>query len=1120
MHPTEWLGRYTSLERLGGGASAEVWAVRDRFFPDRQTALKRFSAEVPLRAVEREFKQLSALYHPHLIAAYDCGQLDDGRAYLTSARVEAARDLKTALRGKPISFRLRILAELALTLDFVHERGILHGDLKPENILCPHGKAEHFALLDFGMARPSGKDPPHKLPQGTLTYLAPECLKGETADGRSDLYAWGILAWEILFASLPMKNPHDPDAIVRFHLYDSPTLPSHPKLPPGIGRTLLQTLAKSPHERPERGRDLAKGISQSAGIDMKALIANPLSGPQRDLIRRTITRFVAELEPHLKKTMGPVPAGIWAQEARELARYEQALAHAKGKEWDALKAELAYVRARLCIKDGKYRDALAVEGTGEKLKNAHGLAHFYLGDYRAAERAFHSVLEIKTAAPLAQGSAENYLGMSAYNQKQFDEALTHYRRALPYFEKERDTSGLCSVFLNVGAAEQEKGDYAGAIAAYETALNHAKRGRYPFLAGSLLNNLANLHIRFGAAELAARFLKDSRKIADQSGFPYLDAYNELIAGDLHLLKKAFRRADAAYARAQEKFTALHMTREADIARANRAECAALDPKQSAVEGQTHPESPEEEDPVKLAAFKKLLEVNQRMIAEHALRPLLEFIMDTVIELGSAERGFLILAEKKSKDLPFKITVARNLDQEIVQKPVFKVSRTLIEKVLAGRKPMLITDAESDPRLKGAKSVQALKLKSLLCVPLLNRQKLIGAIYLENRFHKGIFTADHVEILAAFADQAALAIENTRLYEENLRQRDEIAGLNERLESTVARQTLKIEDLHQKIDRTQQTLERRYEYKEIAGKSPAMERIFAVLDRVTDRNISVLITGESGTGKELIARALHYNGPRRSKNFVAVNCAAIPHDLLESELFGFARGAFTGADRDRTGLFEQADGGTLFLDEIGDMPLSMQAKLLRVIETQEVRPLGSSRRMKVDVRIVSATHQDLLALSKSKHFRADLYYRLSGISIPLPPLRERKEDIPLVIAHLLRDLDPSHAHPLTPEALSALMQGKWPGNVRELRHELERALVLAEGPIAPEHLSEKVLGIAIPRLPIIEGGGTIRAYREAAEREAILQALREKQGNKSKAAQSLGISRIALYQKLGRLKISA
>ena len=240
----------------------------------------------------------------------------------------------------------------------------------------------------------------------------------------------------------------------------------------------------------------------------------------------------------------------------------------------------------------------------------------------------------------------------------------------------------------------------------------------------------------------------------------------------------------------------------------------------------------------------------------------------------------------------------------------------------------------------------------------------------------------------------------------------------------------------------------------------MYEIFHILDQVTDSDVPVLIQGESGTGKELIARALHFNSKRKDHPFVSENCSAIPETLLESEFFGYEKGAFTGADQDKPGLFEIANGGTLFLDEISEMNLDMQAKLLRVLQEGEIRRVGGKKTIRVDVRLISACNRDLAEEVRKKRFRSDLFYRINVITIELPPLRERKEDIPLLVEHFLQRgaKKIGRKKRISPRALEYLMEYDWPGNVRELENEIERAMVLAEDVITPDVLSPSILAL--------------------------------------------------------------
>lgn len=322
----------------------------------------------------------------------------------------------------------------------------------------------------------------------------------------------------------------------------------------------------------------------------------------------------------------------------------------------------------------------------------------------------------------------------------------------------------------------------------------------------------------------------------------------------------------------------------------------------------------------------------------------------------------------------------------------------------------------------------------------------------------------------------------------------------------------------------QQLREKYRFENLIGHSQAMQSIQKMVERVADTDSTVLIFGESGTGKELVARALHYNSHRRERPLVVVNCSAIPQDLLESELFGHEQGAFTGAVRTRIGKFESAQGGTVFLDEIGDMSPHLQAKLLRVLQEHEIERLGGNSPLRVDVRIVAATHRNLEELIREGRFREDLYYRLNVIPIRVPPLRERKSDIPLLIHHFVEKFNVARGKTLAGfgrEAVEALMDYSWPGNVRELEHLVERMVILqGEGTVEAGDLPPPYCRAAQrqaeagPVLP--EEGMDLPGWMREAERALILQALGRAGGVKNKAAQLLGIHRTTLVEKMRRL----
>jgi two-component system response regulator HydG len=337
-------------------------------------------------------------------------------------------------------------------------------------------------------------------------------------------------------------------------------------------------------------------------------------------------------------------------------------------------------------------------------------------------------------------------------------------------------------------------------------------------------------------------------------------------------------------------------------------------------------------------------------------------------------------------------------------------------------------------------------------------------------------------------------------------------LSQRLRlSNVERLRIERDRLEEEVQELRQQVHQRYGLGGMVGVSPSMRRVFDLVKKILPSSITVLIQGETGTGKELVARALHYNGPRKDRPFMAVNCATLHKELLESELFGHEKGAFTGADHRHIGRLERAHRGTIFLDEIGDMHPSIQAKVLRVLQEKCFERLGGTETIKVDVRVIAATNRDLLSPDSEVPFRRDLYYRLSVITIQIPPLRERKEDIPLLAEHFLE----RYKQPRSPikgfhrEAMKALQAHPWPGNVRELENVIQRATLIAEGPlVGPEDL---LLEEPRPQETFSWGGGELNL--ETLEREAIKEALRRTHGVQVEAARLLGITRRVLHYKL-------
>ena len=510
-------------------------------------------------------------------------------------------------------------------------------------------------------------------------------------------------------------------------------------------------------------------------------------------------------------------------------------------------------------------------------------------------------------------------------------------------------------------------------------------------------------------------------------------------------------------------------------------------------------------------YRRLLSLNRRLNSSLSTARILEYAVQSAVELTGAERGFLL--ETRTGDPGAEPRISVRLQSEPIPESSEGPSQSIVRRTFEREEPILTTDAQGDPRFRGQGSVHALRLKSVLSVPILSPSGVLGVLYVDSRVQRARFSVGDRDLLLAFADQLALALGNARLHDELAQKNAEILKQKLAVEQLARGQAREIVRLKREVETQRQSLELRYDYSQIVGRGSAMRAVLGRLDRIIDTEVNVLVLGESGTGKELVARALHFNGPRKGGPFVGINCAALPENLLESELFGHVRGAFTGADRDKPGLMQAANGGSLFLDEVGELPASTQAKLLRVLQEREVRPLGATRSQPLDIRLVAATHRDLASDVSAGRFREDLYYRLAVVSVELPPLRERLEDLPALCQKILEQLaqDAGKKPPeLSQDALRKLSAHPFPGNVRELQNVLTRAFVLA----GTQRLRGDDIELAVSARKRKQSALNRRDF-ESQERNRILEALQQARWNVSVVSRSLGIPRNTLYRKLTR-----
>ncbi|MFK7847543.1 MAG: sigma 54-interacting transcriptional regulator [Rhodothermales bacterium] len=465
--------------------------------------------------------------------------------------------------------------------------------------------------------------------------------------------------------------------------------------------------------------------------------------------------------------------------------------------------------------------------------------------------------------------------------------------------------------------------------------------------------------------------------------------------------------------------------------------------------------------------------------------LLKHVLEIATSTLNADRGFVLLSSEEHQD-GFEVKCSQNFSDEQLG-DVVSISTSVVHQVLQNGTPLLLHEALEDAHFGQAQSIILQKIRSIACVPLRLKDRQIGAIYMDCLTNRSRFKQENVPFLEAFSNLAAVAIENAKVY-----------------------QTLRNENRH-----LRQEIQQIHGFDEIIGQSRPVRALFDILQRVMDTDVTVLLEGESGTGKELAARAIHYNGHRKDKPFLALFCGSLPDALLESELFGYKKGAFTGASTDKPGLFEAADGGTLFLDEVADLSPSLQTALLRVLQEGEVKRIGENHVRHVDVRLVSASNKSLPDLMAEGAFREDLFYRINTITITTPPLRARGSDILLLAHHFLDKYAVgrrSYIKGFDEETLEALQAYHWPGNVRELQNTIERAVVLASNEfIAPKDLNLPVTDAPLDKkyLPMSHEGKTLKAI----EKQVVLNTLEDCGGNVSKTARTLDVSRSWLHYRL-------
>ncbi len=498
----------------------------------------------------------------------------------------------------------------------------------------------------------------------------------------------------------------------------------------------------------------------------------------------------------------------------------------------------------------------------------------------------------------------------------------------------------------------------------------------------------------------------------------------------------------------------------------------------------------------MSKLSTLLEVSQVLSMTLDLKEGLARLLEVLERRQQMERGTITLLDQSRKEIL--IEVAHDLTPAQVERGRYKLSEGITGTVVASGRPVIIPKLSREPMFlnrTGARRNLNKRELSFICVPIIINNQTVGALSIDLRFHKETNFNQKLEFLTIVASMVARNVQLERLLE-------------------LEKRRLLDENIHLK-----QELKERYNFANIIGSSSSMHAVYQLITQVASTNTTVLIRGESGTGKELIAHAVHYSSERANKPFVKVNCAALPESLIESELFGYEKGAFTGANARKKGRFELAEGGTLFLDEIGELSLSTQVKLLRVIQEREFERVGGIETLKVNVRIITATNKELEKAIEKGMFREDLYYRLNVFTIYLPPLRERRTDVLLLADHFLEKYAREHNKAIkrisTP-AIDMLMCYHWPGNVRELENCLERAVLISDGGVIHAHHLPPTLQTAEAsntesRVDLIT---TVEIY----EKDLILDALKSSRGNQAKAAVLLGSTERIINYKVKKYQI--
>lgn len=920
-----------------------------------------------------------------------------------------------AIRGRSLhgvmglaEFR-KILPQVLQIVLQVHQQGYIHGDLKPEHFL--KNQSDEIFLIDFSLSAKVGD----KIKAGgSIFYLAPERWVEGEASFSSDLYALGAVFFEWLTGR---KIFNDSSLVLqaRAHLLEPPPTLNQilPAAPGQLSWSIARLLAKDPQDRYQNIIELIESLLP-LWPELQALLPDAFFKKSLAALQKQSLSYV-EIQRKSIEQLQALPARS-EEETQTLIELLLSIGEAKSaldyliasglKQKVSLLAR-CYVRLAnyekvITLSQNKFSDLI----DEAQFLNALATAQFNLGKKSEAlttfERAYTLVKTIQD--PKLNSVVLNNLATALLEEHAYEKALGYYQEAESLAKQHRNDPILALVFAGFGyayhkkaEAEQAKGFYQKAIQLYKNLGLGLELIKVQLNWVSLLMGQKKFHQAKEQLHLLLIQTKN-RKLTEQ------EAYAQLLLGDtlweLHQKKAAI----VCYREALIHYRALDLSSKIKFVE-NKLKIA-----QSLEEVVMDPEV--------------LLKIGARIQREEDPKNLPQVILESMMTLTHAERGMIFLKKTSGTFVVLARGMGSQKNGEINLEKVPMISKSVAMDCLKTAEPIITLDAEHDERFQLSQSIHALKLKSILCLPLKYEGTVLGVIYLDHTFQPNIFANESIRVLTPLALQMAYALRNS---EEKFHYQN------------------KIKELEKKVTGQNRDLTLKYNYQAIIGQSDKMRDVLAKVDRVTEVDIPVLILGESGVGKELIAKAIHYNGPRKLREFVGINCAAIPENLLESELFGHEKGAFTDAKQEKVGLFELAHQGTLFLDEIGDMPLAMQAKILRVLQEGKIRRIGGRQEIAVDVRVIAATHHHLRKWVASKKFRRDLYYRLSVVEINIPALRERIEDIPELAQHFLAQYNQRYKQniKITPLALRELMAMPLPGNVRQLQNLVFQAAVFSQ-----------------------------------------------------------------------------